>query len=76
MILHMITHAQGGHLGASLSEADILTALFFHTLRLSPENVNDPDRDRFVLSKSIYKSKTIVNKIFLLFFFEICVDMN
>ena len=50
-ILHMITHAQGGHIGASLSEADILTALFFHTLRLSPETRTDPDRDRFVLSK-------------------------
>jgi transketolase len=51
MVLRMITRAKGGHLGASLSEADILTALFFHTLRLSPENLDDPDRDRFVLSK-------------------------
>jgi transketolase len=51
MILRMITRAKGGHLGASLSEADILTALFFHTLRFSPENRDDPDRDRFVLSK-------------------------
>ncbi|MDR2759624.1 MAG: transketolase [Spirochaetaceae bacterium] len=50
-ILKMITHARGGHLGASLSEADILTTLFFHTLRLSPENADDPGRDRFVLSK-------------------------
>jgi transketolase len=47
----MITGAKGGHLGASLSETDILTALFFHTLRLSPANMNDPNRDRFVLSK-------------------------
>ncbi|MDR1469484.1 MAG: transketolase [Spirochaetaceae bacterium] len=51
MILRMVTRARGGHLGASLSEADILTALFFHTLRLSPDNRDDPDRDRFVLSK-------------------------
>jgi transketolase len=50
-ILRMITRAQGGHIGASLSEADILTALFFHTLRFFPENRTDPDRDRFVLSK-------------------------
>jgi transketolase len=35
-VLRMITGAKGGHLGASLSETDILTALFFHTLRLSP----------------------------------------
>jgi transketolase len=51
MALRMITHAQGGHIGASLSETDILTALFFHTLRFFPENPGDPDRDRFVLSK-------------------------
>jgi transketolase len=51
MILRMITRAKGGHVGASLSEADILAALFFHALRLSPENMNNPDRDRFVLSK-------------------------
>jgi transketolase len=50
-VLRMVTCAKGGHLGASLSETDILTALFFHALRLSPENVNDPNRDRFVLSK-------------------------
>jgi transketolase len=50
-ILTVITHARGGHIGASLSEADILTALFFHVLRFSPENPGDPDRDRFVLSK-------------------------
>ena len=51
ILLRMITCAQGGHIGASLSETDILTALFFHTLRFSPENIDDPDRDRFVLSK-------------------------
>lgn len=50
-VVTMITHARGGHIGASLSEVDILTALFFHTLRFSPENRTDPDRDRFVLSK-------------------------
>jgi transketolase len=47
----MVTAAKGGHIGASLSETDILTALFFRTLRLSPENAEDPGRDRFVLSK-------------------------
>jgi transketolase len=47
----MITHARGGHLGSSLSEADLLTALFFHTMNFSPKNRTDPDRDRFVLSK-------------------------
>jgi transketolase len=47
----MITRARGGHLGASLSEADILAALFFHVMRLDPARQDDPARDRFVLSK-------------------------
>jgi transketolase len=40
-----------GHLGGSLSEADILTALYFHELRVRPEEPDWADRDRFVLSK-------------------------
>jgi transketolase len=47
----MIAGARGGHLGSSLSEADILAVLFFHTLSFTPQNLADPDRDRFVLSK-------------------------
>jgi transketolase len=50
-IVSMIVNAKGGHLGSSLSEADILTVLFFHTLNFSPQNRTDPNRDRFVLSK-------------------------
>ena len=50
-IISMIVKAQGGHVGCSLSEADILAVLFFHTLNFSPENRDDPNRDRFVLSK-------------------------
>jgi len=50
-IVKMITRAKGGHLGASLSEADILTALFCNVMNFSPENAKDPLRDRFVLSK-------------------------
>lgn len=47
----MVARARAGHLGSSLSETDILTVLFFHTLNFSPENRSDPGRDRFVLSK-------------------------
>jgi len=50
-IISMIIKAKGGHLGCSLSAADILAVLFFQTLKFSPEAVNDPYRDRFVLSK-------------------------
>jgi transketolase len=51
MIIQMITRAKGGHIGASLSEADILTALYFHVMKLYPRDPDNPLRDRFVLSK-------------------------
>ncbi len=41
----------GGHAGGSSSAADILAALYFHRLRVRPEQPDWPDRDRFVLSK-------------------------
>ena len=45
-------HAAGsGHMGGSLSAADLLAALYFHFLRLRPDDPNWTDRDRFVLSK-------------------------
>ena len=48
----VMTHtAQSGHPGGSLSEADILAALYFYKLRINPKNPKWEDRDRFVLSK-------------------------
>jgi transketolase len=41
----------GGHAGGSLSAADMLVALYFHTLKIRPHEPDWPDRDRFVLSK-------------------------
>ena len=49
--LIMIHRAQSGHPGGSLSEADILAALYFYRLRINPKNPHWEDRDRFVLSK-------------------------
>jgi transketolase len=40
-----------GHAGGSSSAADLLTALYFHRLRVRPAEPDWPDRDRFVLSK-------------------------
>ncbi len=40
-----------GHIGGSLSAMDILTTLYFHTMRVDPKRPRDPNRDRFVLSK-------------------------
>lgn len=50
-IVAMITEASSGHPGGSLSAADILTVLYFDEMSVNPEQPDDPDRDRFVLSK-------------------------
>ncbi len=45
-------HAAGaGHPGGSLSATDIFTYLYFEEMNIDPKKVDDPDRDRFVLSK-------------------------
>lgn len=46
-----ITYAGGGHYGGSLSLSEILACLYFGAMNIDPENPEDPDRDRFVLSK-------------------------
>jgi len=50
-VIRSVYHAKVGHLGGPLSAADLLAALFFHELRIRPEDPAWPDRDRFVLSK-------------------------
>jgi transketolase len=50
-VIRTVDHAKGGHLGGPLSAADLLAALYFHVLRIRPEEPGWPDRDRFVLSK-------------------------
>jgi transketolase len=46
------THAaKSGHPGGSLSIADVCALLYFEEMNVAPEKANDPDRDRFVLSK-------------------------
>jgi transketolase len=50
-IIEMVTCAQSGHPGGSLSATDIITCLYFHVMRHDPKNINMPSRDRFHLSK-------------------------
>jgi len=50
-IIELVYKAQSGHPGGSLSEIDVLTALYFHKLKIDPSNPNWEGRDRFVLSK-------------------------
>jgi transketolase len=39
------------HLNGALSSVDILVALFYHGLNISPDNRDSDDRDRFIFSK-------------------------
>lgn len=50
-ILTGVYHAKSGHPGGSLSAADIYTYLYFEEMNIDPSHPEDPDRDRFVLSK-------------------------
>lgn len=49
--LDAVHTAASGHIGGSLSAMDILTTLYFNVMHVDPANPQDPDRDRFVLSK-------------------------
>jgi len=50
-VLTMITDAQSGHPGGSLSMMELLVALYYSKMNIDPQNPHKPDRDRFVLSK-------------------------
>ena len=50
-LVEMIGVGVAGHLGGSSSLAELLAVLFFHKMNFSADHLNDPDRDRFVLSK-------------------------
>ena len=50
-VLQAIKHAGAGHTGGSLSCIDILNVLYNRILRVSPETITDPGRDRYVQSK-------------------------
>ncbi|PHN06811.1 transketolase [Flavilitoribacter nigricans] len=50
-ILRYIYHAKAGHTGGSLSCIDILNVLYNQVMNVSPENFDDPGRDRYVQSK-------------------------
>ena len=50
-IVDMIGISKVGHLGGSLSCADIVAVLYFHKMNIDPENPKMEDRDRFLLSK-------------------------
>ena len=47
----IIVAGKGGHIGGDMSGMDILISLYFCQMNVSPDRLEDPDRDRFVLSK-------------------------
>jgi transketolase len=47
----MISVAKSSHLGGNFSMAEIMAVLYGKILNVSPENIDAPNRDRFILSK-------------------------
>lgn len=50
-VLEMIMAGKTGHIGGDMSVMEILVALYFKQMHVDPQNPDDPDRDRFILSK-------------------------
>ena len=51
-VLRIFESSHMGHCGGTMSVIDIITALYFHHLKLDPNNCDWPERDRVVLSKA------------------------
>lgn len=49
--LQAVYEAGAGHIGGEMSVTDLLTALYFHTMKVDPAAPLDPNRDRLILSK-------------------------
>ena len=47
----LVHFAGAGHIGGDFSAIDVLATLYGAVLNLTPETVDDPERDRFILSK-------------------------
>lgn len=50
-IVNTLHRSKSGHTGGSLSVIDMVTVLYYHTMRHRPEDPRWPGRDRLVLSK-------------------------
>lgn len=50
-LVNVVYGAKAGHIGGGLSSVNMLTVLYFHTLRIDPKQPKWADRDRFVMSK-------------------------
>jgi transketolase len=50
-IIQMVTAAQSGHVGGSLSATDLVVALYYRVMQHNAAAPDWPERDRFILSK-------------------------
>lgn len=50
-IIAMSARANASHCGSALSPVEIITALYFHAMRINPKKPDWENRDRFILSK-------------------------
>jgi transketolase len=50
-VIEMLYLAKSGHPGGSLSAVDAIVTLYFHHMRHNAKKPNNPNRDRFILSK-------------------------
>lgn len=50
-VVDIIVSGKAGHIGGDMSVVEILTELYFRQMNISPENKNDKNRDKFVMSK-------------------------
>jgi transketolase len=49
--IEMIKASGLGHIGGEFSVIDILVTLYLQAMNISPDQLGDPERDRFILSK-------------------------
>ena len=50
-VTEIILRGKGGHFGGDFSVMEILVTLYYRHMNVGPDQVSDPDRDRFILSK-------------------------
>lgn len=49
-LIKMLKEAGSGHSGGPLGMADVFTTLYFKVMNIDPQNPQDPERDRLILS--------------------------
>ena len=49
--IQLVYKARTSHIGGALSQADILAVLYSGIMNISPQKINDPNRDRLIESK-------------------------